>query len=63
MGGYSSEVNISLKSGNVVYNHLDKNKRPPGFGQFFLLKKKNWPKLPDNLKSIPISKPGSRFIK
>ena len=24
MGGYSSEVNISLKSGNVVYNHLDR---------------------------------------
>ncbi len=26
MGGYSSEVNISLKSGSVVYNHLDKEK-------------------------------------
>ncbi len=26
MGGYSSEVNISLTSGNVVYNHLDKEK-------------------------------------
>jgi len=26
MGGYSSEVAISLKSGNVVYQHLDKNK-------------------------------------
>ena len=26
MGGYSSEVNISLKSGNVVYNHLNKEK-------------------------------------
>ena len=26
MGGFSSEVNISLKSGNVVYNHLDKQK-------------------------------------
>lgn len=33
-----------------LINHLDKNKRPDGFGQFFLLKKKNWPKLPDNLK-------------
>ncbi|WP_159950685.1 D-alanine--D-alanine ligase [Polaribacter septentrionalilitoris] len=29
MGGYSSEVNISLKSGNVVYNHLDKEKYNP----------------------------------
>ena len=26
MGGYSSEYKISLKSGNVVYNHLDKTK-------------------------------------
>lgn len=26
MGGYSSEVNISLKSGNVVYKYLDTNK-------------------------------------
>ena len=26
---------------NQLVNHLDKNKRPPGFGQFFLLKKKN----------------------
>ena len=26
MGGYSSEVNISLNSGNVVYNHLNKEK-------------------------------------
>lgn len=33
-----------------LINHLDKNKRPNGFGQFFILKKKNWPKLPDNLK-------------
>ena len=29
MGGYSSEVNISLKSGNVVYNHLNKEKYNP----------------------------------
>ena len=29
MGGYSSEVNISLKSGNVVYNHLNKKKYNP----------------------------------
>lgn len=26
MGGYSSEVDISIKSGTVVYNHLDKQK-------------------------------------
>ncbi|WP_218599580.1 D-alanine--D-alanine ligase [Polaribacter sp. NJDZ03] len=29
MGGYSSEVNISLTSGNVVYNHLNKEKYNP----------------------------------
>ncbi|MCL4143563.1 UNVERIFIED_CONTAM: hypothetical protein GTU68_059144 [Idotea baltica] len=29
MGGYSSEANISLKSGNVVYNHLDTEKYTP----------------------------------
>ncbi len=26
MGGYSSEVEISLQSGNVVYENLDKEK-------------------------------------
>ena len=26
MGGYSSEAEISLKSGDVVYNSLDANK-------------------------------------
>jgi len=26
MGGYSSEYQISLKSGNVVYKHLDTKK-------------------------------------
>jgi D-alanine-D-alanine ligase len=29
MGGYSSEINISIKSGNVVYKHLDKEKYTP----------------------------------
>ena len=29
MGGYSSEVNISIKSGNVVYNCLNKEKYTP----------------------------------
>jgi len=26
MGGYSSEADISIKSGNVVFEHLDKDK-------------------------------------
>ena len=29
MGGYSTEVNISIKSGNVVYEHLDREKYMP----------------------------------
>ena len=29
MGGYSAEVDISIKSGNVVYTHLDKEKYIP----------------------------------
>ncbi|GAA4111876.1 D-alanine--D-alanine ligase [Aquimarina addita] len=29
MGGYSSEFDISIKSGNVVYKHLDKDKYLP----------------------------------
>ncbi|ANW96439.1 D-alanine--D-alanine ligase [Wenyingzhuangia fucanilytica] len=29
MGGYSSEYNISMISGNVVYNHIDKTKYQP----------------------------------
>jgi D-alanine-D-alanine ligase len=29
MGGYSAEVDISIKSGNVVYTHLDKEKYTP----------------------------------
>ena len=29
MGGFSSEVHISIKSGNVVYNHLDRLKYTP----------------------------------
>lgn len=29
MGGYSSEVEVSLKSGNVVYKHLDRSKYNP----------------------------------
>ena len=38
MGGYSSEINISLKSGDVVYNSLDKNKY--NVYKVFILKEK-----------------------
>ena len=29
MGGYSSEFDISIKSGNVVYKHIDRNLYQP----------------------------------
>jgi len=38
MGGYSSEINISLKSGDVVYNSLDRNKY--NLYKVFILKEK-----------------------
>ena len=38
MGGYSAEVDISIKSGNVVYTHLDKEKYTP-FRVLILLNK------------------------
>ena len=39
MGGYSSEVAISIKSGNVVYNNLNKDK----FNSFrVLILKEKW---------------------
>ena len=38
MGGYSSEINISLKSGDVVYNSLDKSKY--NVYKVFILKEK-----------------------
>ena len=38
MGGFSSEVNISLKSGSVVYNNLDRQKYNPY--QVHILKEK-----------------------
>ncbi|CAI8413443.1 MAG: D-alanine--D-alanine ligase [Flavobacterium sp. SCGC AAA160-P02] len=45
MGGYSSEINISLKSGDVVYNSLDKNKY--NVYKVFILKDK-WFVIHDN---------------
>lgn len=52
MGGYSSEVEISLKSGNVVYQSLDRNKYQ-GY-QIHILKDK-WIYLA-NEKEYPINK-------
>ena len=59
MGGYSSEVNISLTSGNVVYNHLDKEKYNPF--RVHILKEK-WVALDDSNIEYLINKNDFSFI-
>ncbi|KGL64187.1 D-alanine--D-alanine ligase [Polaribacter sp. Hel1_85] len=59
MGGYSSEVNISLTSGNVVYKHLDKEKYNPF--RVHILKEK-WVALDDANNEYSINKNDFSFI-
>ena len=59
MGGYSAEVNISLKSGNVVYTHLDKEKYTP-FRVHILYDK--WVALDENDKEHQIDKNDFSFL-
>lgn len=60
MGGYSSEVNISLKSGNVVYNHLNK-KKYNGFRVHIL--KERWFVVDDQENEYSIEKDNFSFLK
>ncbi|MBP9600397.1 MAG: D-alanine--D-alanine ligase [Lutibacter sp.] len=53
MGGYSSEVEISLKSGNVVYQNLSKEKYSAY--RIHILKKK-WVALNEDNEEFPINK-------
>ena len=53
MGGYSSEVEVSLKSGNVVANHLNKEKY--NVYKIHILSKK-WVLVDDNGNEYPINK-------
>ncbi|MFV9552014.1 D-alanine--D-alanine ligase [Algibacter sp. PT7-4] len=53
MGGYSSEYKISLKSGNVVYETLDKTKYTPYRIHIF---KNKWVYVNDNNEEFPIDK-------
>lgn len=53
MGGYSSEVEISLKSGAVVYKHLNKQKYTAY--KIHILKNK-WVLVDDNNDEFPINK-------
>ncbi len=53
MGGYSSEYKISLKSGNVVYQYLDKNK----FNAFRIhIFKDKWVYVDDSDKEYPVNR-------
>ncbi|WP_299161536.1 D-alanine--D-alanine ligase [uncultured Tenacibaculum sp.] len=53
MGGYSSEVEISLKSGSVVYKHLNREKYNPY--KVHILKNK-WVLVDENDNEYPINK-------
>ena len=53
MGGYSSEVKISLKSGNVVYKYLDTDKF---IGYRIQILKSKWVYVDDNDKEYLINK-------
>ncbi|UMB53995.1 D-alanine--D-alanine ligase [Lutibacter sp. A64] len=53
MGGYSSEVDISLNSGAVVYQHISKDKYNPY--KIHILKNK-WVLVDDSNKEYPINK-------
>lgn len=53
MGGYSSEYEISLKSGQVVYEHLNKDHYRPYRVHIF---RDKWVALDDNANEYPINK-------
>ena len=60
MGGYSSEVDISLKSGNVVYNHLDRHEIQSVSSSYF--KNNGWTALDVNNTEYPIDKNDFSFV-
>ena len=52
MGGYSSEADISIKSGNVVFEHLDKDK----FDVYrVLISREKWAYIDENEREHPIN--------
>ena len=59
MGGYSSEVEISLKSGNVVYKHLDNTK----YNSYRVhILQSGWIVLDDTNNKYPINKNDFSFV-
>lgn len=53
MGGYSSEFGISMKSGNVVYRYLDREKYNP---YRIVITKDKWVYLNDSDEEFPVKK-------
>ena len=53
MGGYSSEYQISLKSGNTVYKHLDRKKYTPYRIHIF---KNKWVYVDDDENEYPVNR-------
>ena len=53
MGGYSSEYDISIKSGNVVYRHLDPDKYD---AHRVLIGKESWHVLKEDGQELPINR-------
>ncbi len=53
MGGYSSEFEISIQSGNVVYKHIDRDQYNP---YRVHITKESWFYLDDNDQKFPIDK-------
>ena len=53
MGGYSSEYKISIKSGNVVFNYLDKQKFK-AYG--FIISKEKWVYLDEKENEFPVNR-------
>ncbi|MGW9685601.1 D-alanine--D-alanine ligase [Flagellimonas sp. 2504JD1-5] len=53
MGGYSSEYEISIKSGNVVYKYLDRKKYNP---YRIIIQKEKWFYLSEDNQEFPVDK-------
>ncbi len=61
MGGYSSEYDISIKSGNMVYNTLSKSSNDKFFK--VIIKKNEWYHLDEYNNKFPINKEKFEIIK
>lgn len=60
MGGYSSEHDISIKSGSVVYKHLDNEKYTP---YRVVISKKKWIAIDDKEQEYVVNKNNFSFVR